>query len=223
MQIAFEKAVPSSSPNPNPNSSFNSTKAMIHDLSAGFIAGFISVFLIIYAFQPNRPYPSWMLEPVDQPWMLILILIIIFLLFHWDYLIGILLTLFVLAIVFDVIVLTKAKVTETDEPMYTPAIQLLPASFMPPTELFTSKTESFENQKVRPEILPTEDQISKKWTINLQPDPQDLKRNREVNKREMKNTAAVSGKPVDDAIQADHYPLFNEIVSGISGDPFYFI
>lgn len=192
--------------------------AVTHDLIAGFIAGFISVFLVIYAFQPNRPYPSWMLEPVDQPWIFILILLVIIFIFRWDYLIGILLILFVLAIIFDIVVLTKSEIDET---MYTPSIQLLPKNFMSPVELETS--EQFENQKMHPEIMSTAYQVSKTWTVNITPDPQDLKKNDWVNKRDIKNIATVSGKPVDNTIQEDHYPLFNEDISGVSGDPLYFI
>lgn len=57
---------------------------MLHDVSTGLLTGLLSVFLVMYAFQPDRPYPTWVLRPADEPWMLVLVLLIVGILLWWD-------------------------------------------------------------------------------------------------------------------------------------------
>ena len=182
-----------------------------HDAVAGFLAGSLSVFLVVYAFQPNRPYPSWMLEPAEKPWMFFLIILVTIWLFRWDYLVGILFLLFVLSLTLDVIVFTR-QITDTMEisqSLFTPAINLIPSI----------KTlqggDQFDNQKNDPEILKEKDQVSKKWTINIEPDPYSLRRNQIVDKKEPDNQSYIPGKPLfDNTIQPmSYYPIFAPIVA----------
>lgn len=184
--------------------SFTSTTT-IHDMFAGLLAGIMSVFLVIYAFQPNRPYPSWMLEPAEKPWLFVIILIAIVYLLKWDYLVGILVLLFTLAVVLDMMVFTRqiTDVMEIPEPLFTPSIDLV-------SSLKTN--ERFDNQKNEPEILQKRDQVSKKWTINLQPEPYQLRHNPSVddNDDDRKLEESIAGKPLfDDTIPSmSYYPVF---------------
>lgn len=166
-----------------------------HDAAAGIVSGILAVFLVVYAFQPNRPYPSWILEPAEKPWMFVLILIVIGLLFKWDYLVATLALLFMLAVVLDIIVFTR-QITDTmeiSETLFTPAISLLKSS-----ELFKNESE----------ILQREDQVSKQWTINKEPDPYHLRRNAMVGENDQGTEA---GEPLFDApVQSvPYYPIFD--------------
>lgn len=181
-----------------------------HDILAGLLAGVLSVFLVIYAFQPNRPYPSWMLEPAEKPWIFVLIMLAVVFALKWDYLVGILLLLFVIAVVFDMIVFTRQIADNMDldmpEPLFTPAINLIPS-------ISTLKSqERFDDQKAEPQILAKTDQISKVWTKNLQPDPYELRHSEDVFNNDVKTQATISGKPLFDASievsPISYYPIF---------------
>lgn len=199
----------------------------VSDIFAGLLAGLLSVFLVVYAFQPNRPYPSWILEPAEQPWIFILILIAIVYLFKWDYMIGVLALLCVLAVILDLVIFTSAsnkarEIRETfetqdpqdpqdpqepfeiDEALYTPSISLIP-------NLSKSKDskEGFENQKEIPKILPEEEQISKKWTTNVKPIPYDISRNNMVGSMENSQQAIASGLPLAYLNDKGYYPMFD--------------
>jgi hypothetical protein len=159
---------------------------MLHDVSTGLLTGLLSVFLVMYAFQPDRPYPTWVLRPADEPWMLVLVLLIVGILLWWDRLVGVLAVLCVLAVLMDIFVLTRSK-----EQMLTTSINLVPGL-----------GEKFENQ-----ILPREDQVSKKWTVNEKPDPYMLRSNKHVDGNDTNALAKASGVPLNNAGE-EQYPLF---------------
>lgn len=186
-------------------STTNTTNTTTHDIFAGLLAGFMSVFLIIYAFQPNRPYPSWMLEPAEKPWLFVIIIITIVYLLKWDYLIGILVLLFTLAVILDIIIFTRqiTDVMEIPEPLFTPSIDLIPSLKI--SERFGNKNDQ--------EMLQKRDQVSKKWTINLQPEPYQLRHNPSVDDNDdddRKLEESIAGKPLfDDTIPPmSYYPVF---------------
>lgn len=196
----------------------------VSDIFAGLLAGLLSVFLVVYAFQPNRPYPSWILEPAEQPWIFILILIAIVYLFKWDYMIGVLALLCVLAVILDLVIFTSAsnkarEIRETfetqdpqepfeiDEALYTPSISLIP-NLSKSKETKDSK-EGFENQKEIPKILPEDEQVSKKWTTNVKPIPYDISRNNMVGSMENSQQAIASGLPLAYLNDKGYYPMFD--------------
>lgn len=172
-----------------------------HDVAAGLLAGIFSFFLIVYAFQPNRPYPKWLLEPADQPWVFMLIFVGIIYLVRWDYTIGVLALLCSIALVFDIIVFTQHPGSK--EGLYTPAIDLLP----PISRMFG---EGFKNQNGAPKVLPKEEQVSKKWTVTNAPTPHELSRNSDVGATELNAQASVSGVPLSSPHLDEHarYPIF---------------
>ncbi len=175
---------------------------VVHDMTAGLLAGLLSVFLILYAFQPNRPYPSWMLEPAEQPWIFIVIIVAIVYLVRWDYMIGLLAILCVLAVVLDLAVFTFAT-SNKSEALYTPSISLIPN--LTKTE---STEEAFDNQKVVPKVLPEDEQVSKRWTVNDKPAPYELMRNNTVGSTEISKQAGLSGIPLAYLDEKGHYPIF---------------
>lgn len=162
----------------------------LHDLTAGLLAGLFSVFLVLYAFQPTRPYPSWILEPAEQPWIFVLFMIVLVYLFRWDYMVGVLGLLCLLAVVLDLVVFTASDAS------FVPAISLIPIQ----------KAESFGN-----EVIP---EVSKKWTVNEKPTPQDLMRNREVDPNRQADLGLYAGTPLSslsepNVQEASYYPLFS--------------
>jgi len=175
---------------------------VLHDLIAGVLAGLLSVFLIIYGFQPNRPYPSWILEPAEQPWIFILILVSIVYIIQWDYTIGLMALLCVIAIVFDLIIFTNSRQYDSkdSEALYTPSIGLIPNMI----------TEVFDNQNTIPQVLPKDEQVSKKWTVNYEPTINELNDNQYTSGNDTNKMSLQSGLPLsDDSLDmTDHYPIF---------------
>jgi len=171
---------------------------ILHDAVAGLLAGLLSVFLVIYAFQPNRPYPSWVIEPAERPWIFLILFVLIWFLFKWDYTVGILAILCLLAVILDIIVFSG-----NDEGLYVPSIDLVPGL------QGMLGTEEFENQKTVPVVLQKEEQVSKKWTVNNEPIPYLLRHNSYVNSNDVNMSAMTSGVPVSDMIllKSDNYPL----------------
>lgn len=175
---------------------------ILHDVPAGFLVGLLSVFLVVYAFQPNRPYPSWVLAPAEQPWIFILIILAIIYLIRWDYLVGLLAVLCVLAVILDLVIFTAAGSSDKKgkEGLYIPSISLIP-------DLGKGK-EGFDNQKVVPKVLPEDDQVSKKWTTNESPSPYELSRNSTVGSSENSKHAMASGVPLSYLNDKGYYPIF---------------
>lgn len=185
-----------------------SVPVLVHDTVAGLLAGLLAVFLVIYAFQPNRPYPSWVLEPAESPWMFILIFVAIWFLFKWDYVVGVLVVLCVLAVVLDLMVFARLAPERTQEGLYVPSIDIVPG--LGRILAGEGEGEKFENQKVRPVTLEKKDQVSKRWTVNTKPDPYMLRNNNYVDGNDVNELGMVSGVPLDaDGLRAaDNYPLF---------------
>jgi hypothetical protein len=75
---------------------------MILELFQGFILGILSGFFIFYTLQPSRPYPSWMLEWTEQPWILMILFILVCILMYVDLRIAILLFLILIMLIIDV-------------------------------------------------------------------------------------------------------------------------
>lgn len=82
---------------------------MILEIIQGFVLGILSGFFIFYTLQPSRPYPSWMLEWTEQPWILFILFIIVCFLLYIDLRIAILLLLILIMLIIDVEFLGRSQ------------------------------------------------------------------------------------------------------------------
>lgn len=171
---------------------------ILHDAAAGLLAGLLSVFLVIYAFQPDRLYPAWVLEPAESPWIFLVLFVVAWFLFKWDYTVGILTILCLIALVLDIVVFSRDV---GNEGLYVPSIDLVPGL----QGILTA--EGFENQKNVPVVLQKEEQVSKRWAVNREPDPYLLRENAYVDGNDVYESAMTSGVPLSDASLRDSYPL----------------
>jgi len=71
------------------------------------LIGILSAYLLIYGLRPSVPYPDSILELYENPWLLVLVVIINFYVYIWDSKVGILLCLSVVALIFDMIQFTN--------------------------------------------------------------------------------------------------------------------
>lgn len=73
----------------------------------GLLIGILVGLIIFYVLRPREPYPLWALKPFEQPWMILIVLLVIITAFTWDITVGILLSVFVIGIAMDVMVYGK--------------------------------------------------------------------------------------------------------------------
>jgi len=71
------------------------------------IIGILSAYLLIYGLRPVVPYPEYILEIGEHYWMLLILMIINYYLALWDLKIGLLFTLSLIALVFDLFIFGK--------------------------------------------------------------------------------------------------------------------
>ncbi len=87
----------------------------------GIVAGILSAYLVIYGLRPAVPYPELILELFENLWIFIILLLVNYYVFLWDYTIGILLLLSIIALIFDYVVFTnkgfKKELVYVKEPM----------------------------------------------------------------------------------------------------------
>lgn len=72
----------------------------------GLIAGTLSAYLVLYGLRPAVPYPDIILDLFDNKWILLILLIINYYVFVWDYTCGVLFLLSIIALLFDLIIFT---------------------------------------------------------------------------------------------------------------------
>ncbi len=70
----------------------------------GLISGILAGYLILYGLRPAVPYPEIILEVFDNKWMFLILLILNYYAFLWDYNVGAILLLCVITLVFDYII-----------------------------------------------------------------------------------------------------------------------
>ena len=82
----------------------------------GIVSGVLVGYLLVYGLRPSVPYPDVILDFFENKWMFLILALIIYYAFLWDFTIGILLTLSCLALVFDYVIFTNNE-TEKKETM----------------------------------------------------------------------------------------------------------
>ncbi len=78
----------------------NSLDYILKGVTSGFLAG----YLVLYGLRPSVPYPEIILEIFDNKWMFLILLILNYYAFIWDYNVGALLLLSVITLLFDYII-----------------------------------------------------------------------------------------------------------------------
>lgn len=73
----------------------------------GLLAGFLSAYLILFGLRPAVAYPEFILELFENLWIFLILLIVNYYVFIWDYTIGAILLLCIVALVFDYVVFTS--------------------------------------------------------------------------------------------------------------------
>ena len=70
---------------------------IIYGVTLGFLAG----FFLLYTFKPTEPYPKFIMDLFQYPWVFIFIIMGIVYIFYKDIRIGVMLSLIVIMIVLD--------------------------------------------------------------------------------------------------------------------------
>jgi hypothetical protein len=65
------------------------------------IIGVISAYLLIYGLRPSVPYPEYILELAEHYWIIIIVIVVTYYIALWDLKIALLLTLSIVALIFD--------------------------------------------------------------------------------------------------------------------------
>ena len=86
---------------------FKFNKEYLENIAKGLLAGILSAYLIIYALRPAVPYPELILEIFENKWMLLILLVINYYIYLWDYHSGAIFLLCIIALVFDYVVFTE--------------------------------------------------------------------------------------------------------------------
>ena len=87
---------------------------LIYSVFSGMLAA-IFVWLIA---QPSVSYPNWMIELLEQPLVLMVSILLIYIMIHLDLILGILFTLCALFVIVDLNVIGKPREREALEKMY---------------------------------------------------------------------------------------------------------
>jgi ABC-type multidrug transport system fused ATPase/permease subunit len=88
---------------------------LIINIFKGIITGFLIAYLIILGLRPAALYPDNILEVIDNPWIFVILIIVNFYVIQWDFTIGLLLLLSIIALILDIIIFTEGKIFLSDE------------------------------------------------------------------------------------------------------------
>ena len=78
----------------------------IEDIFKGILTGFLASYLIILGMRPAAIYPDNILDIIDNPWIFLILFIINYYILIWDFTIGLLLFLTLIALILDIIIFT---------------------------------------------------------------------------------------------------------------------
>lgn len=82
---------------------------LLEIIAKGLITGILVGYLIIYGLRPSVPYPDYILDFFENKWIFLILVIIIYYVFLWDYTIAVLLLLSTIALIFDYVIFTKSN------------------------------------------------------------------------------------------------------------------
>lgn len=82
------------------------------ELLQGLLLGFLSGFLIFYTFQPNQSYPMFITNLSNQPWVFIILFLLVWVLLYVDHRIALLLLIILIMIVIDIEFLGRVSLSK---------------------------------------------------------------------------------------------------------------
>lgn len=80
----------------------------------GIITGVISAYLLIYGLRPSVHYPEFILDFFENKWIFIILIIINYYVFLYDYKIGCMFLLCIIALIFDYIIFASNDINKTE-------------------------------------------------------------------------------------------------------------
>lgn len=86
---------------------------MLNIFLKGIITGILSSYLVTIGLRPSIKYPEEILEIIDNLWILLILLLINYYVFLWDFTIGLLLSISIISLVIDIIVFTEGGFLES--------------------------------------------------------------------------------------------------------------
>jgi len=75
----------------------------------GIITGFLIAYLLILGLRPAAAYPDDILEIIDNPWIFLILFIANLYILQWDFTIGLLFSLSLIALILDIIIFTEGE------------------------------------------------------------------------------------------------------------------
>jgi hypothetical protein len=79
----------------------------IEDIFKGILTGILTSYLIILGMRPAAIYPDDILDIIDNPWIFLILFIVNYYILFWDFTIGLLLFLTLIALILDIIIFTN--------------------------------------------------------------------------------------------------------------------
>ena len=79
----------------------------IEDIFKGIFTGILTSYLIILGMLPAAIYPDDILDIIDNPWIFLILFIVNYYILFWDFTIGLLLFLTLIALILDIIIFTN--------------------------------------------------------------------------------------------------------------------
>lgn len=95
---------------------------MVLDIVQGLAIGALAAISIIYTFQTRVPYPSWMLQLYDKPWLFLVLILVAVALFYHHNAIGALLLLLLGAVWIDGLIFARPLQKKQEETVQLPYI-----------------------------------------------------------------------------------------------------
>lgn len=131
------------------------------DIAKGIVAGLLVGFLVIYSLRPQMPYPEWVLQTYEHPWIFVLLVSATLVLACWDAKVGALLALVVATLFVDYYTLGKrslrSKDAEDNDESFVDMPRVTKEEFKPlmvaPQDASPLDSEQFEVQPGEPDLF----------------------------------------------------------------------
>jgi hypothetical protein len=105
----------------------------IEDVFKGVLTGIFATYLIILGMRPAAIYPDNILDIIDNPWIFLILFILNYYILYWDFTIGLLFFLTLIALILDIIIFTDGDFIKDN-------MDIVNTSF------FNSKNEEFKEK-----------------------------------------------------------------------------